>query len=98
MTKKKQIEFSKQLLLLHVTVSVVLCVTTVIGALFGADMSAVGILAATSLVTTGTWGGFYFWKAKNENRAKYAQSFMNKFAKDYGADKALQAAEIVLKD
>ena len=42
--------------------------------------------------------GFYFWKAKNENRAKYAQRFLQKFADKYGAETALRAAEIVLKE
>ena len=49
-------------------------------------------------MTDGAWGGFYYWKSKNENRAKYAQRFLNKFADKYGADAALRAAEIVLKD
>ena len=49
-------------------------------------------------MTDGTWGGFYLWKSKNENRAKYAQRFLNRFADKYGADIALRAAEIVLKD
>jgi len=38
------------------------------------------------------------WKSKNENRAKYAQRFLKQFASQYGADVALRAAEIVLKD
>ena len=42
--------------------------------------------------------GFYLWKSKNENRAKYAQRFINRFADKYGADTALRIAEIVLKD
>ena len=46
----------------------------------------------------GAVSGFYFWKSKNENRAKYAQRFLKQFADKYGADVALRAAEIVLKD
>lgn len=42
--------------------------------------------------------GFYEWKAKNENRAKYAQQFLDKFAEKYGADTAVRMAEVVLKD
>ena len=64
----------------------------------GWDVTAIAVLAGTSLVTDGTWGGFYLWKSKNENRAKYAQRFLNRFADKYGADIALRAAEIVLKD
>ena len=62
------------------------------------DVTALAALAGTSFVVDGTWGGFYLWKSKNENRAKYAQRFLNKFADKYGADAALRATEIVLKD
>ncbi len=91
-------EFSKKMLLLNVLISVILCTVTVVGSFLGLDVSAVAILAGTSLVTDGTWGGFYLWKSKNENRAKYAQRFLKQFAGQYGADVALRAAEIVLKD
>lgn len=91
-------EFSKKMLVLHIFISVLLCGVTVAGTLLSIDVNAVAVLAGTSLVTDGTWGGFYLWKSKNENRAKYAQRFLSRFADKYGADTALRAAEIVLKD
>ena len=91
-------EFSKKMLVLHIFISVVLCGITVTGTILGWDATALAVLAGTSLVTDGTWGGFYLWKSKNENRAKYAQRFLKQFANQYGADVALRAAEIVLKD
>ena len=91
-------EFSKKMLTLHIFISVVLCGITVTGTILGWDVTALGALDGASLLTDGTWGGFYFWKSKNENRAKYAQRFLNRFADKYGADIALRAAEIVLKD
>ncbi len=91
-------EFSKKMLMLHVLLSVTLCGVTIAGVMQRWDVSAIAILAGTSLVTDGTWGGFYLWKSKNENRAKYAQKFLSRFADKYGADTALRAAEIVLKD
>lgn len=91
-------EFSKKMLVLHIFISVILCGITVAGTIRGWDVSAVAVLTGTSLVTDGTWGGFYLWKSKNENRAKYAQRFLKQFASQYGADVALRAAEIVLKD
>ena len=72
------------------TISVLLCVATIVTNYLGFDV--------TSLLTNGAWGGFYFWKAKNENRAKYAQRFLKQFADKYGADVAVRVAEIVLKD
>ena len=91
-------EFSKKMLVLHIFLSVLLCGVTVAGTLRGWDVAALAVLAGTSFVTDGAWGGFYLWKSKNENRAKYAQRFLKQFASQYGADVALRAAEIVLKD
>lgn len=91
-------EFSKKMLVLHIVISVTLCAVTVVGIFLGVDVTAIAVLAGTSFVTDGAWGGFYLWKSKNENRAKYAQRFLKQFADRYGADVALRAAEIVLKD
>lgn len=91
-------EFSKKMLIAHIFISVSLSIMTVVGTFQGVDVTAVGILAGTSLVTDGTWGGFYLWKAKNENRAKYAQRFVRMFAKEYGIDAAIQISDIVLKE
>jgi len=94
----RKMEFSKKMLVLHICISVLLCVATVVCVICEIDVTALGILAGTSFVTDGAWGGFYYWKSKNENRAKYAQRFLTRFADKYGADVALRAAEIVLKD
>lgn len=91
-------EFSKKLLVLHVMLSVLLCLTVIIGTLMCIDVSAIAVLAGSSLLTDGAWGGFYFWKSKNENRAKYAQRFVKLLAEKYGIDAAIRVAEIVLKD
>ena len=96
--RPRAMEFSKKMLVLHLVVSVTLCLVTIYGTLTGMDVSAIAVLAGTSFVTDGAWGGFYLWKSKNENRAKYAQRFITRFADKYGADTALRAAEIVLKD
>lgn len=91
-------EFSKKALILHVLISVILCVITIVGSFTGADVTAVGALAGTSFITDGAWGGFYYWKSKNENRAKYAQEFVKLLANDYGIDAAVRMSEVVLKD
>ena len=71
------------------TISVLLCVATIVTNYLGFDVTALAGLAGAC---------FYFWKAKNENRAKYAQRFLKQFADKYGADVAVRVAEIVLKD
>lgn len=61
-------------------------------------MDALIIITPLSWAETGTATGYYFWKAKNENRAKYAQKFLKTLATEYGSEVAVQMAEIVLKD
>lgn len=92
-------EFSKKMLVLHsfLTVSLITA-TVVINIATEHDVTALAALAGTSFVVDGTWGGFYLWKSKNENRAKYAQKFVRLFAKEYGVENAIRLAEIVLKD
>lgn len=91
-------EFSKGMLVFHILISVCLCITVIIGTFAEKDVSAVSILAGTSFVTDGAWGGFYYWKSKNENRAKYTQRFVKMLADKYGIDAAIHVSEIVLKD
>lgn len=91
-------EFSKKMLILHIFISLCLSIATIIGTFQGVDTTAVGILAGTSFATDGAWGGFYYWKSKNENRAKYAQQFIEKLADEYGIDAAIHVSEIVLRD
>ena len=91
-------EFSKKMLVLHICISVLLCITTIVGTLTDHDVTAIAALTGTSFVTDGAWGGFYYWKSKNENRAKYAQKFVLDFADKYGIDAAIKIAEVVLKD
>lgn len=93
-----KMEFSKKMLILHICITLLLCAVTVIGALRGVDVTAVGTLAGASFITDGTWGGFYLWKSKNENRYKYAQKFVRLVADKYGIDAAVRIAEVVLKD
>lgn len=91
-------EFSKKLLIVQLVGSCILCILTIVGWLCELDISSFATLTAASFVTEGAWGGFYFWKSKNENRAKYAQQFVTLFADKYGVDAAIRLAEVVLKD
>lgn len=91
-------EFSKKMLILHIFISIGLCVATIVGTFMCVDVTSIGILAGTSFVTDGAWGGFYYWKAKNENRAKYAHTFIDCLADKHGIDAAIRMSETVLKD
>ena len=91
-------EFSKKTLILHYAVSIVLIAVTIIGSFTGHDVTAIAALAGGSILVDGYDTKHYFWKARNENRAKYAQRFVLRFAADYGVDAAIRLAEVVLKE
>lgn len=84
-------EFSKFWLIGNTAVSLFLILLCIFG------LQIVEITVAQLAMTTAA-GGFYYWKAKNENRAKYAQKFMKQWAKKYGPETAARIAEIVLKE
>lgn len=86
--------FSKRILILSYTILIVL-----LGLFFVVEDKSSWVVVICAWITEcGAVTAFYLWKSKNENRAKYAQRFLVKFADKYGADVALRLAEIVLKD
>lgn len=91
-------EFSKKLLILSWSVTLILTVLAFWFSVMLLPTDALFVIAPLSWAETGTATAFYFWKSKNENRAKYAQKFLRDFSKDHGADIAIRMAEIVLKD
>lgn len=95
---KKIAEYSKIVLMLQYIVSFLLVAATIIGTLIGRDVTAIAAIAGASILVDGYATKHYYWKARNENRAKYAQEFVRSFAETYGIEAAIQLAEIVLKE
>ena len=91
-------EASKKLVFFLLTVSVLLTVLTILFPAVGVPADGLYIVTPLSWTAFDVAVGFYYWKSKNENRAKYAQRFVLKFADKYGIDAALRMSEIVLKD
>ena len=91
-------EFSKKLLLCSAAVTLILTAMTIWMSQIGCPLDAMLVITPLSWTETGAATGFYFWKAKNENRAKYAQQFLREITKDWDAETAIRIAEIVLKD
>jgi hypothetical protein len=91
-------EFSKKIVRLSWGVNLVILLLIVILPMFQVPVD--GLVSALPY----TWGevtviqGFYLWKAKNENRHKYAMKYMDKLAVKFDPDVAIRIAEIVLKD
>lgn len=91
-------EFSKKLLIFSWSVTLILTAATVWASLKSLPLDGLIVVTPLSWAETGTATGFYFWKARTENRAKKGQAFLKEFAERWGADVALRMAEIVLKD
>lgn len=93
-----KVETSKLILLGSWAVTLTLTAITIHGSYRGHDMTHVAALAALSWGELTAAHGFYYWKAKNENRAKGAQKLVRDLAKAYGIDAAARFAEIVFKE
>ena len=91
-------EFSKKLLYFSWAITLILTALLVYGSLTLLPLDGLLTVASLTWAETGVSTGYYYWKAKNENRAKYAQNFLKEMANDYGVDTAVRMAEIVLKD
>ena len=61
-------------------------------------LDALLVIVPLAWAETGTATAFYYWKAKNENRAKYSQAFLRQFADKWGVEVAVRMTEIILKD
>ena len=62
------------------------------------DKTAAATVLCGWIVECGGATAFYFWKAKNENRSKYALKFVRELADKYGLDATARNIESVLKD
>lgn len=91
-------EFSKKLLYFSWCVTLVLTVMSIWFSIKMLPIDALLAITPLSWVETGTATAFYYWKAKNENRAKYGHAFLQQFAEKWGSDVAVRMTEIVLKD
>lgn len=91
-------EFSKKLLFFSWAVTLILTGLAIWFSLKYLPLDALTVIVPLAWAETGTATGYYFWKAKNENRAKYAQKFLRDIANEWGAETALRISEIVLKD
>ena len=95
---RRKMEFSKRLLYFSWAVTLILTMITVWLSLRAMPSDAMLVITPMAWTETGVATGYYYWKAKNENRAKYAQRFLKEIAKEWGTETAVRMAEIVLKD
>lgn len=94
----RRIETTKKLLVISWATAITLTALTVLFPFWELPTDGLQIVTPLAWAEVTALNGFYLWKAKNENRAKYAQQFVEKMADKYGVDAAALFAEIVLKD
>ena len=90
----KHMEWSKRILIFSYFMLVVFIVIF----LASDDKAAAATVLCGWIVECGAATGFYFWKAKNENRRKYALKFVRELAEKHGLDATARIIEAVLKD
>lgn len=89
-------EFSKKLAVLSWVVTLILTFLSVILPPFGISIEGIHTALPYSWGEASVVQAFYIWKAKNENRHKYAMLYIDKIAERHGIEMALRFAEVVL--
>lgn len=91
-------EFSKKLLFFSWSITLILTALTLWFSIAAYPLDGLLVITPLAWTETGTATAFYYWKSKNENRAKYGQKFMREIGEKWGPEIAARMAEIVLKD
>lgn len=91
-------EFSKKITVLSWGVALLLTFLAVIFPLCSLSIEGIYIALPLSWAEVTAVNSFYLWKAKNENRSKYAMRYIDKIAKNHDIETAIRMSEIVLKD
>lgn len=96
--RKEKTETSKLILYWSWAVTIALTALVAYGTFAGYEVSNLTTVAGFSWTEVAAAHGFYYWKAKNENRAKGTQQLIKDLAKKHGIDAAARFAELIYKD
>ena len=89
---------SKAILLADFIIAILLAIAVTIGSCLEKDMTQVAAIAVGWDGQLAVATGFYYWKAKNENRSKYAMRLVKQLASEYGIENVVNLAQTILKD
>lgn len=92
------LEFSKRITVLSWAVALILTALAALLPLWQVSIDGICTALPYSWGEVTACSGFYLWKAKNENRHKYAMKYVDKIARQHDLETAVRIAEIVLKD
>ena len=98
MSRLKSMEVSKRILCGSWASTITLTTICIVGTFMDKDVTNITTLAGLSWGELTAAHGFYYWKAKNENRAKGAQKLIRELAENHGIEAAARFAEIIFRD
>lgn len=89
---------SKLILFVDFLVAITLTVLVVVGAFRRLDMSQVTTVALAWDGQLAVAVGFYYWKARHENRSKGTQKLVKDLIDQHGIEAVVRIAEIIYKE
>lgn len=91
----KAVCYSKKFMILSWVITILLTIATVYGHFCtDKDITALATVCGMSWAETATATGFYYWKARSENKIKLTLCLVDKLAQKYGIDAVVQLAGI----
>ena len=96
--KSKRTETSKLILYASWIAAITLTVICIICTLLCVDITNLVTIAVCAWGELTAAHGFYYWKAKNENRSKHAMQLVKDLADKYGIEHIVNLANTILKD
>ena len=99
MRVQKKLCCSKKLVVVSWSATILLTALTVVGAFFTErDMTPLLTITGLSWGETATATGFYYWKARAENRLKLTKSMIEDWAEKYGIDSVVSLVGIIFNE
>jgi len=93
-----KVQTSKLILIVDFIIAIALTIVVIVGSYLSLDMTNVTTICALWDAQLAVAVGFYYWKAKNENRSKYAMQLIKDLAERYEIEYVVHLAEVILKD
>lgn len=90
---------SKKIVMVSWATTLLLTILTVVGVFFTEkDITPLLTIASLSWAETATSTGFYYWKARTENKIKLTKAMVDDWADKYGIEAVISLAGIIVNE
>lgn len=97
MGKSSKLCCSKKIVVVSWAITLVLTILTAVGVFFTErDINSLLTITGLAWGETATSTGFYYWKARTENRIKLTKAMVEDWADKYGIEAVATLASIIL--